>query len=210
MPPAWEWIKDARYHGKHPIDGTTFDVWGHHHAGTDLEVAVGEHDANRPHYFMRRSSSEHRAYHLISWATFKPNATWFNVPDICKNATEEVFQVTYDSTDGNDALLATCGVAASTAQRIVTESNGATASQLLSESFNKAGVNIPAQLSSIQTGGKPCAGGAQIGDVFTDGTPVSSVAVFLGENAFAECKVGGGQCAVVEQRDFTGGCRRFC
>jgi len=210
MPPAWAWLRDARYHGKHAIDGTTFDLWAHHHGGVDLEVAVGEHNANRPHYFMRRSPSEHRSYHLISWATFKPNATWFNVPDVCKNATEYVVGVSVESGDGDDSLIGTCGVAAETAQRIVTESNGATAQQLLSAAFNKAGVNIPAQLSGVQFGGNRCDGGARTGDVFTDGTPIDSVAVYLGGNSFAECKVSGGACAIVEQRDFTGGCRRFC
>jgi len=211
MPPAWAWVKESRDRGKHAIDGTTFDLWAHHHGGVDLEVAVGEHDANRPHYFLRRTPSEHRSYHLISWATFKPNVTWFNVPEICKNATEGMLGVdASESADGDDTVVATCGVAAETAQRIVSESNGATASQLLSAAFNKAGINIPAQLTGLQSGGRRCDGGARVGDVFTDGTPMTSAAVYLGGNSFAECKVTGGLCAVVPQRDFTGGCRRFC
>jgi len=216
MPPAWAWIEHARYHGKHAIDGTTFDLWAHHHGGVELEVAVGEHDANRPHYFMRRTPSEHRSYHLIGWATFKPNETWFHIPDVCKNATEELLGGDEDvdnsgaiAMDGDDTVVGTCGVAAETAQRIVTQSNGASASQLLSQSFNKAGINIPAQLTGIATGGR-CDGGARVGDVFTDGTPITSAAIYLGGNDFAECKVSGGECSIVPQRDFTGGCRRFC
>jgi len=207
MPPAWHWIREARYYGKHVIDGTTFDQWGHHFGGVDLEVAVGEHDASRPHYFTRRTPSEHRTYHLISWATFKPNATWFNVPDVCKNATEYVLG-NENVADADDTKIGTCGVAAAQAQRIVTESNGFGASAMIASAFTKAGITVPSDLLTLRSQGASCTGGAQVGDVFFD---ASSAAIYLGANSFAECPIAAGAgCAVVEFRDFTGGCRRFC
>jgi hypothetical protein len=217
MPPAWAWVKDARYRGKHQIDGTTFDLWGHHFGGVELEVAVSEHDASRPHYFMRKSPSEHRVYHFIAWATFQPNSTWFNVPDICKNATFDA--EIEDNTVGDEMIMpgsgsahtSTCAVAASQAARIVEEGNGFDAASMLISAFNKAGITTPSSLWSLQAGGSACVGGPQVGDVFFDGLPATSAAVFLDTNAFAECSsVMGGSCGIVAQRDFTGGCRRYC
>jgi hypothetical protein len=208
MPPAWHWIREARYHGKHVIDGTTFDQWGHHFGGVDLEVAVGEHDASRPHYFTRRTPSEHRQYHLISWATFKPNVTWFHVPEVCKNATEDVFGVMPVQVDGDDSIIGTCGVAASHASRIVTESNGFGAASMIASAFNKAGITVNGDLAALAASGSSCTGGARLGDVFFD---TESAAVYLGDNQFAECPtIAGASCAIVPPRDFTGGCRRFC
>jgi len=211
MPPAWAWTKDARYHGKHVIDETTFDLWAHHAAGIELSVAVGEHDASRPHYFHRRTPSEHRMYHLISWYTFKPNATWFNVPDICKNATEEIPSIEWLAPGQDMGHVATCAVAASSARRIVETSNGFDAAAFLESSFGKADVKMSSNLWTQQQAGASCTGGARVGDVFFDGVPASSVAVYLGGNEFAECPAFmGGRCAIVKQRDFTGGCRRYC
>jgi hypothetical protein len=214
MPPAWAWTRDAHYVGKHLIDGSTFDLWAHHITGAELSVAVGEHDASRPHYFHRRTAVEHRMYHLISWATFKPNATWFNVPDICKNATEEVPAVEYVSTGSmgeNMGNVACRAIAASTAARIVETSNGYDAASLLSMAFTKAGLQVSSNLWTLQQSGTDCTEGAQVGDVFFDGVPSTSAAVYLGDNKFAECpSYLGGRCSIVEQRDFTGGCRRYC
>jgi len=205
MPPAWAWVKEARYHGKHVLDGTTFDLWGHHFGGVDLEVAVGEHDASRPHYFTRRTPTEHRVYHLISWATFKPNATWFNVPEVCKNATEDVLGYAA-AVDGDDSIVGTCGVAATHAQRIVTESNGYGAAAMVAAAFTKAGIT-----ADINEAGSACTGGPRMGDVFLDGVPTQSAAVYLGAGQFAECPLAmGAPCAITGARDFTGGCRRYC
>jgi hypothetical protein len=200
MPPVWAWIKEARYHGKHVIDGTTFDLWRHHVAGIELEVAVSEHDASRPHYFIRRTPSEHRVYHLISWATFKPNNTWFNVPDVCKNAT-----LGYVTVDGDDTLVAKTSAVTEFAERIATTSNGFGAAAMVVASMNKAGVEVPSTLESQRLAGARCDGGAREGDVFFDG---ASAAIYLGGDRFAECSTGG-QCSVVSWRDFIGGCRRF-
>jgi hypothetical protein len=214
MPPAWEWTSVARYIGKHTIDESTFDLWAHHITGVELSVAVGEHDASRPHYFHRRSASEHRMYHLISWHTFAPNATWFNVPDICKNATEDVPSIEWLSTGamGENSEKSECqAVAASTAARIVEQSNGMDAAALISSVFDKAGVEVSTNLWAQQQAGSSCSGGVATGDVFFDGVPASSVAIYLGDNKFAECpSYLGGRCSIVAQRDFTGGCRRFC
>jgi hypothetical protein len=217
MPPAWAWVKDAHYHGKHVIDGSTYDLWRHHVGGVELEVAVSEHDASRPHYFMRRTPSEHRVYHLISWSTFQPNATWFTVPDVCKNATSEA-----DPTDATDIIPGSsssahspvCAIAASTAARIVEEGNGFDAASMLASSFSAAGITAvsSSSLAVLKARGEACTNGPRVGDVFFDGiTEITSAAVLLDTNAFAECSAAmGGKCAIVAQRDFTGGCRRFC
>jgi hypothetical protein len=205
MHPVWKWVEEARYHGKHVIDGTTFDLWGHHFGGVDLEVAVSEHDANRPHYFTRRTPSEHRVYHLISFATFKPNATWFTVPKVCANATESLVAVG-DSVDGNDAILGSCSLIADGARQVVTQSNGMTSTGLIAAALNKAGVAMNGDLAALAASGKTCTGGAQVGDIFFEG---SSAAVYLGGNDFAECPTVG-TCAIVPFRDFAGGCKRFC
>jgi len=207
MPPNWAWVKDAHYVGKHHIDGSTYDVWRYHAGGVELEVAVSEHDASRPHYYTRRSATEHRVYHLISWATFKPNNTWFNVPDVCKNVTAN------EEADGfgADHAISQCGaVAASSAARIVQSVNGYDAASLIAASFSESEVDT-SSLSSLQLGGSSCVGGPRVADVFFDGVPAISAAVYLGENRFAECPAAmGSTCAIVPQRDFTGGCRRFC
>jgi len=207
MPPNWAWVKSAHYIGKHHIDGSTYDLWRYHAGGIELEVAVSEHDASRPHYYTRRSSTEHRMYHLISWSTFRPNATWFNVPDICKNSTSS----SEDAGLGADSFVSgVCATAASSAAAIVEQSNNHDAASLIGESFRRAGVTTPSSsLTAIQFSGKACVGGPRVGDIFFDGMPASSGAVYLGDNKFAECSVLGG-CKIVAQRDFTGGCRRYC
>jgi len=218
MPPVWAWTRDSHYAGKHVRDGTTFDWWRHHQHGVELEVAVSEHDASRPHYYIARTPNEHRLYHLISWATFQPNATWFNVPDVCKNATEETLSVnevifahvSEGSMGSDDTISQSCAVAASSAARIVSESNGYDASSLVFDSFSRASINTPSGLWELQSGGTDCVEGARVGDVFFDGLPATSAAVYLGDDKFAECTARGGPCAIVEQRDFTGGCRRYC
>jgi len=208
MPPAWHWVREAHFHGKHVFDGTTYDVWRHHIANIELQVAVSEHDASRPHYFIHRSPSVHRVVHFISWSTFQPNATWFNVPDLCKNATESDWAA--EEPIGADASLGTCAIASSNARRIVTESNGFDAASLIASSFEKAGVSTPSSLRELQQGGNACTGEPKVGDVFFDGVPATSAAVMLANNEFAECSIQGGRCSIVEQRDFTGSCRRFC
>jgi hypothetical protein len=214
MPANWAWIKDAHYHGKHVIDGTTYDLWRHHVGGVELEVAVSEHDASRPHYFMRRTPSEHRVYHLITWYTFQPNATWFNVPDVCKNATGEVEADTEEvfvPGSSGSAHSAVCAIAASSAARIVEEGNGFDAASMLISAYSKAGITMPGSLWSLQQGGEDCTGGPRVGDIFFDEVPATSAAVYLDSNAFAECSTTmGGKCSIVPQRDFTGGCRRYC
>jgi len=219
MPPAWHWLRDAHYAGKHARDGTTYDWWRHHHQGVELEVAVSEHDASRPHYFIHRSAFEHRTTHLISFATFKPNATWFNVPEACKNATESTTSITDAIAEemtggmGSDTTIkVSCAIAASSAARLVFESNGYDAASLVAAAFQRAGVSTPStSLWELQAGGSRCSEGPAVGDVFFDGLPAVSAAVYLGDNKFAECPAAmGGRCAIVEQRDFTGGCRRFC
>jgi hypothetical protein len=207
MPKAWAWLQFAHYRGKHVIDGTTFDLWGHHVGGMELEVAVSEHDASRPHYFMRRTPSDHRVYHLISWNTFKPNSTWFTVPDACKNATETLGAET-SVADGDDTVVSTCGVAADHAERIVSSVNGFSAAPLLVAAFKKADITVPSSIETMRATGAACSGGARVGDVFFG---ASSAAVYLGGNRFAECPTAmGGSCSVVAFRDFEGGCRRFC
>jgi len=212
MPPAWAWLREAHYIGKHVRDGTTFDWWRHHFHGNELEVAVSEHDASRPHYFIHRSDSEHRLYHLISWAQFKPNATWFTVPDVCKNATEEVpAESNEDIPMGASPYNPACAVAASSAGRIASTSNGYDAASLVVAAFERAGVSVSSSLWELQSGGSDCTGGPQVGDVFFDGLPASSAAVYLGSDKFAECSSAMGvSCSIVDQRDFTGGCRRYC
>jgi len=211
IPPNWPWVKDAHYIGKHHIDGSTFDVWRYHAGGIELEVAVSEHDASRPHYYTRRSATEHRVYHLISWATFKPNNTWFNVPDVCKNVTasEEADVL------GADGAISQCGAsAASSAARIVEGGvNGYDAASLIVTSFHGAEAETPTSSSlwTLQSSGSSCIGGPRVGDVFFDGLPATSAAIYLGDNRFAECAAAhGSSCAIVPQRDFTGGCRRYC
>jgi len=211
MPPAWHWVRDSHYIGKHLVDGTTYDVWRHHIGPNELEVAVGENDASRPHYFHQRSPFEHRTYHLISWATFKPNATWFTVPDICKNATE--LEPVSEEMMGADSRVSQCGaVVASNAARAIKQSNDQDAVSMLSFALNQAEVAAPSNLWDFQANGKRCDGGARVGDIFFDGLPAKSVAVYLGDDQFAECSalLGGKRCSIVPQRDFTGGCRRYC
>jgi len=203
MQPNWAWLKDARYHGKHVIDGTTYDLWGHHFSGIELEVAVSEHDASRPEYFFRRSPEEHRMYHFLSFHTFRPNASWFDVPSACKNATAIDLTVT----DGNDNEVAGTVIAA--AAQTIAEENTADAVSLVSESLRRVGVTTPSSLWELQQGGSSCVDGANVGDVFFDGLPATSAAIYLGSNRFAECAAKAGSCGIVPQRDFTGGCRRF-
>jgi len=198
MPKAWSWVREAHYRGKHVIDGTTFDLWAHHVGGMELEVAVSEHDASRPHYFVRRTPSEHRVYHLISWNTFKPNSTWFNVPDVCKNATQTIV-------DGDDSAIAGT-IVAEQAERIVSSVNGFAAAPMLAAAFKKADLNVPTDLDTMRAAGNACIGGPRAGDVFFGAT---SAAVYLGGNRFAECAASVGSCAIVGWRDFEGGCRRF-
>jgi hypothetical protein len=151
-------------------------------------------------------------YHLISWATFKPNATWFNVPDICKNATVDEPAVEWLGEGAmGENIKAQCAIAASQAARIVETSNGFDGASLLYTAFNKAGIETSTNLWSQQAAGSTCTGGPQVGDVFFDGVPATSVSIFLGDNKFAECpSFLGGRCSIVPQRDFTGGCRRYC
>jgi hypothetical protein len=145
-------------------------------------------------------------YHFISWHTFKPNATWFNVPDVCKNATEAVAGIEdLNNAPGHDSHMATCAVAASTAARIATTSNGMTAINLIAQSHD--GLNVPNTIAGLLENGAACSGGAKAGDVFFDG---SSAAVYLGGNEFAECPIAGGACGIVGWRAFSGGCRRYC
>jgi hypothetical protein len=202
MPPNWAWLKDARYRGKHHIDGTTFDMWVFHVAGVELEVAVSEHDASRPEYFYRRAPEETRMYHFLSWHTIRPNSSWFDIPASCKNATTAV-EV---SVDGDDNVVAGTVVAAA-AQRIV-DTAGIDTVSLVVSSMRAAGISTPTSLWDLQEGGKPCTDGPTVGDVFFDGLPAVSAAVYLGDNKFAECA--GTRCGIVPPRDFTGGCRRFC
>jgi len=200
MPKAWAWIKEAHYRGKHVIDGTTYDLWAHHVAGIELEVAVSEHDASRPHYFVRRTPSEHRVYHLISWNTFKPNTTWFNVPDLCKNATNDV------SIDGDDTAVLG-NIVAEQAARIVSSVNGFGAAPMIVAAFKKADITVPSSVEAMRIAGASCIGGPRTGDVFFD---TNTAAVYLGGNRFAECPLAmGGACSIVSWRDFEGGCRRF-
>jgi len=215
---SWEWVKDAHYHGKHVFDGTTYDVWGHRHHEFDLEVAVGEHNANRPYYFIHRTPTRHSRIHFIDFETFPANDTWFTVPDICKNATEAELDEQV-AVDGDDTEVVehrggapTCGMlVADMAKRIAAEGNGFTASSMIAMATSKAGVKASGSLADLKSTGTRCAGGPMIGDVFFDGVPATSAAVMLSANSFAECSsdlaVG---CRIVEQRDFTGGCRRFC
>jgi hypothetical protein len=201
MPKAWAWVQHAHYRGKHVIDGTTYDLWVHHAGGMELEVAVSEHDASRPHYLVRRTPSEHRTYHLISWNTFKPNSTWFNVPEICKNAT-----ATEVTVDGDDSVHAG-SIVAEQAERIVLSVNGFGAAPMIVAAFGKAQKTVPSTLETLRIAGAACIGGPRAGDVFF-GT--SSAAVFLGGERFAECPAAmGGSCSIVGWRDFEGGCRRF-
>jgi hypothetical protein len=147
-------------------------------------------------------------YHFISWATFKPNATWFNVPDVCKNATDlQAGTEDINVMPGSDSHLGTCAIAASTAARIATASNGMNAAQLITNAMGTAGVNLPTDFSELIASGSACVGGPKVGDVFFDDV---SAAVWLGGDEFAECKIAGGRCTIIPQRDFLGGCRRFC
>jgi len=199
MPPMWHWIRDAHYHGKHLVDGTTYDVWGHIHAAHDSEVAVSELHSSRPHYYTRRSLTEHRTTHLIGWATYKPNATWFHVPEVCKNATDDVvgwMDVTEDIKLGGG-----CAVASESKMELA--ANADATSLLIAAAFDKAGLT-----ADITKEASACTGGARAGDVFVDGTPVKSAAVFMGGDEFAECKSGG--CEITGWRAFSGLCRRFC
>jgi len=198
MPANWEWLKDARYRGKHMIDGTTYDMWIHHIANIELEVAVSEHDASRPEYFYRRAPEEHRMYHFLSFHTFRPNASWFDVPAVCKNVTEI-------SEDGDDNLVA--GTVVATNARQFVERNGFDAASLVATSHRSIGVSTPSSLFQLQAGGVACRGGIFIGDVFFDGLPATSAAIYLGDSQFAECNSAG--CTIVPFRDFTGGCRRY-
>jgi len=203
MPPNWAWLKDAHYRGKHVIDGTTFDMWHHHFANVELEVAVSQHDASRPEYFYRRAPEEHRMYHFLSFHTFRPNASWFEVPVACKNATMDLTPV-----DGDDKLVAGT-VAAIAAEEIVGE-QGFDAASMIVAAMGRAGVSTPSSLWGLQAGGEACLGGPAVGDVFFQGLPAVSAAIYLGNNKFAECAASmGAPCAIVAQRDFTGGCRRY-
>jgi hypothetical protein len=213
MHPVWAWLHEAHYHGKHVIDGTTFDLWRHHVGGVELEVAVSEHDASRPHYFTRRTPSEHRVYHFIAWSTFQPNATWFNVPDICKTASFDA-----DDTDDTDIVpagsaaphSAQCAILASSAARIVSDSNGFDAASMISAAMTKAEINIDtSSLTSIREAGTACEEGPRTGDVFFDDN--YGAAVLLDVNAFAICAPHmGGRCGIIPQYDFNQGCRRYC
>jgi len=205
MPPNWAWLKDARYQGKHVIDGTSYDIWRHNIANVELEVAVSEHDASRPVYFFRRAPEEHRMYHFLSFHTFKPNATWFDVPTVCKNVTEESLV----PVDGDDNEVAGSIIAAE-AVRIVEQSPAYDAASMIVAATRHARVCAPTGLWAQQADGSPCIGGPIVGDVFFDGVPAVSAAVYLGANKFAECPaVMGSKCAIVDFRPFSGGCRRY-
>jgi len=108
---------------------------------------------------------------------------------------------------GSDSHMATCAVAASTASRLALSSNGMTAAQLISSSLTTAGVNFPSVFSNLIEAGSSCVGGPHVGDVFFDDV---SAAMWLGGDEFAECPIRGGRCTIVPQRDYTGGCRRYC
>jgi hypothetical protein len=85
----WSWLHEARYHGKHVIDGITYDEWVHHAGGVTFGVAVSETHANRPVYYYRGTSTHKFEVHFIAFETRQPNNTWFDVPKACANATFE-------------------------------------------------------------------------------------------------------------------------
>jgi len=196
MPPNWGWVKDAKYAGKHRIDGEPFELWRYGAGGVELEVAVAEHNANRPHYFARRSATEHRTYHLITFSTFAPNATWFNVPDLCKNATSEA---PAPPTSGSCAAIVEL-------VRNQDQASNLDAVSKVMASFRSIGVEMPETVEEFRNG-EACTGGAQPGDLFFYET---GVAVYLGGEEFAECDQTRGVCVVVPPRDYSGGCRRWC
>jgi len=200
MPPNWAWVKDATYRGKHRIDGDTYDVWSYHAGGVELEVAVSEHNANRPHYFTRRSASEQRRYHLVTFSTIKPNATWFNVPDVCKNVT---------APEPVAPTIPSCMATAVIAFRMQAAHQYV---NLIKAAHQSAGVAMPsAAMENMAALGSECVGGPHAGDVFFHGTPAKSAAVYIGSNNFIECPFHEGvACSIVPPRDFSGGCRRFC
>jgi len=212
MPPNWAWLKDAKYAGKRHIDGSRYDDWTYTVGGVELGVAVAENNASRPHYFARRAATEHRQYHFLSWWTRKPNDTWFAVPDICKNATDEIFI----EDNNREAIVVEDGVceAASIAARSIV--SGSTtgrggASSLIAKSMNHAGINIrDLDISAMHANGAPCVGGPKIADVFFTGIPATNAAMYVGNNEFAWCNDGACGIAPLSSFEFTGGCRRFC
>jgi len=196
MPANWAWIKDAHYRGKKVIDEQTYDEWGHHIGPVELTVDVEERHASRPVYFSRRTPTEHRAYHLIIFATRHPNDTWFNVPDVCKNATE----VSYSRDDSS------CPVSVEAARELAVTGAAVDGTNAIVDSLDKAAVFVSTDLPTMRAQGRQCAGGPRPGDVFFD---ADRLAMYLGGRELADCS--GPYCRVAPVEDFSAGfCRRFC
>jgi cell wall-associated NlpC family hydrolase len=82
----WGWLHDAHYAGKSHVEGRTYDDWTYTAGDVHLSVLVTEERVDRPVYFFRHDKQRHEEIHFITFDYVPPNATWFRVPDSCKNA----------------------------------------------------------------------------------------------------------------------------
>lgn len=229
MPQHWLWIKDAHYIGKHHIGEHVYDQWSWKNAGISLTVSVHEEHPNRPYWFERRSHSEHFEIHFARFEDKAPNATWFVVPDICKNASD----ITSVSVPEKLSPLVTvgnmvgdvCRTAVSAAVVIAKNdcpytyggngpcSNGYDNDGMMATAFSRAGVYIPRLVTQQQENGNGCSGGARAGDLLFVNNPATHVAMVIDHDLIAECPLDGTNCRLASMGDisrFDGGCRRYC
>jgi len=227
MPAIWAWVKDANYIGKHKIGDHTYDQWQLAHSGLNLTVSVGENQPNRPYFFSRRSATEHFEIHFISFDLHKPNASWFDVPKECKNATD-FLEIPRPAKESPQIVLGPLGGVCNAAVDAVLSlakpgcpyiygGNGPCASGfdndgLVTKAYALAGRVIPRLVAEQQEGGEGCVGGVQPGDLLFEGSPATHVAMALGNGMIAECPLSGDVCRITLQPfgGFNGGCRRYC
>jgi hypothetical protein len=229
MPTHWGWVKDASYAGKHTIGDRTYDQWRWRNAGVTLTVSVSETHADRPYYFSRVSSTENFEIHFITFETRKPNASWFDVPDVCKNKTGiDISEFTRVKKDVPQILLGPlngiCPTAIESAIQIAKSdcpyafggigpcATGFDNDGFVAKAFADGGRLIPRDVDEQQAGGDGCVGGVRPGDLLFVGSPAYHVAMALGNGMIAECPWSGERCHIttLDESRFDGGCRRYC
>lgn len=198
-------------------------------------MSVHEHDPNRPYWFERRTHSEHFEIHFLHFEAKTPNATWFEVPKECKNATDiEGNVISVTGVPEKLSPLVTignmkndvCSIAVKTAVGIAKDdcvytyggngpcnSNGGYDNDgIMAASFAHAGVFIPRLVAEQQENGSGCVGGIRPADLLFSGTPATHVAMVIGDNMIAECPVSGARCHIttLDLSRFDGSCRRYC
>jgi len=83
LPPIWGWVPLASYKGRQTVDNVVVDVWSYTAASVTVSLGVRPDNVNVPVFLTRQSASETFEIHFLTWATRRPDNSWFNVPSIC-------------------------------------------------------------------------------------------------------------------------------